>query len=527
MENKANVVEKKSEASEKQGQDQKNSSRDAFSNEFHSSLSKDNVKQEAGSLSNKDSQAANANDANGKVDADVCKAPDTAAPETLPTLTLTDTPVLSPGQLTTRGKGLVAKADLDGSGSASKEEVAKLFQDNSIKGPDAQALTTLYKRFDELQKLNGGPKSGISAGDLDEFAGKETAQWERANSANKLADWSKSSLKNFDTDGSGRLTKQEIETAMNSQNTAQADKDMLGVLGKLDIVNGNAAGASADDINSYKEKIWSDTEDAKLVLGAWQTEHAVSETQKAKISRDLFADKNNPLKSINPEAISQGSIGDCYFVSSLASLAKSNPQAIKDAIKDNGNGTYTVTFPGAKDEPITINAPTEAEQATYNQASEHGTWASVMEKAYGKYCQEHWYRRGPFQSAGLTPAEGAEGGGITSRAMNLLTNNSIDTDELFLTRQSTVARKLEEAFKNNKSVAAGITKGIFAESTKDNFYMGHAYSVTNFVPDGKGGGQITIRNPWGQDAGKESTRGTITMPLDKFMKNFSDISYEQ
>lgn len=496
-------VEEKREASDKQA-DSGDKSKQAFQNEYQNSLA-----------SSKDSKG-NSGEANSS-----------SAKESLPALCITDVPTLSPGELTSLGKGILAKVDRDGSGTASKEELAQSLQDSSIKGKDAQALGALYQRFDSINKLDNDAASGISSSDLDVFAKKEKDQWQRADSINKVADeWSKSNFKTFDKDGSGSLTKQEVEAGIADSKTSQADRDALSGLAKLDIIN-NPKGVSAEQIDAAQKKVWSDTEDAKLVLGAWQTENNISAGQKAKISGDLFADKNNPLKSINPEAISQGSLGDCYFVASLASLAKSNPQIIKDSIKDNGDGTYTVTFPGAKDEPMTVKAPTEAERGIYNRATEHGTWASVMEKAYGQYCQQHWYRRGPFQDAGMTPAEGAEGGGIASRTMALLTDNSIDTDELFLTRQSTVARKLEEAFKNSKSVTAGTNQGIFAESSADNFALGHVYSVTNFAPDGNGGGQITIRNPWGKDAGKESTRGTITMSLDKFMKNFSDISYEQ
>jgi hypothetical protein len=45
----------------------------------------------------------------------------------------------------------------------------------------------------------------------------------------------------------------------------------------------------------------------------------------------------------------------------------------------------------------------------------------------------------------------------------------------------------------------------------------HAYTIMNFVPDGQGGGDITVRNPHGGDG----TEGTVTIPLEKFMKNFS------
>ena len=42
--------------------------------------------------------------------------------------------------------------------------------------------------------------------------------------------------------------------------------------------------------------------------------------------------------------IQQGSYGDCYFLSSLGALARNDPNAVKNMIHDNGNGTYTVTF---------------------------------------------------------------------------------------------------------------------------------------------------------------------------------------
>ena len=42
--------------------------------------------------------------------------------------------------------------------------------------------------------------------------------------------------------------------------------------------------------------------------------------------------------------IQQGSIGDCYFLASLGAVALTHPQAIRDMITDNGDGTYTVRF---------------------------------------------------------------------------------------------------------------------------------------------------------------------------------------
>ncbi|MBX9720958.1 MAG: hypothetical protein K2X81_06170, partial [Candidatus Obscuribacterales bacterium] len=55
--------------------------------------------------------------------------------------------------------------------------------------------------------------------------------------------------------------------------------------------------------------------------------------------------------------------------------------------------------------------------------------------------------------------------------------------------------------------------------TTDGFTTRHAYTITNFVADNRGGGQVSIRNP---HAGADnSPDGNITIPVDKFVKNFS------
>ena len=40
----------------------------------------------------------------------------------------------------------------------------------------------------------------------------------------------------------------------------------------------------------------------------------------------------------------QGSMGDCYLISALGTLADSNPAAVENMIIDNGDGTFTVRF---------------------------------------------------------------------------------------------------------------------------------------------------------------------------------------
>src|SRR5262249_28273049 len=78
-----------------------------------------------------------------------------------------------------------------------------------------------------------------------------------------------------------------------------------------------------------------------------------------KTVRTLYANPDKPLESIKPEAVKQAFIGNCYFYGAMAALAEANPKALQDLIKDNKDGSYTVTFPGKK--AITVDAPSDAE----------------------------------------------------------------------------------------------------------------------------------------------------------------------
>lgn len=44
--------------------------------------------------------------------------------------------------------------------------------------------------------------------------------------------------------------------------------------------------------------------------------------------------------------VSQGGLNDCYVFAACAAIVGANPDRIKQLIKDNGNGTFTITFKG-------------------------------------------------------------------------------------------------------------------------------------------------------------------------------------
>jgi hypothetical protein len=105
---------------------------------------------------------------------------------------------------------------------------------------------------------------------------------------------------------------------------------------------------------------------------------------------------NGPLfgpNGVNPLTdITQGDDGDCWFLAGLGAIALTNPSVIQRNIRQNPNGTYTVTFyQDGKPVQITVTAdlPYGAKGGgslnPYAQAGAGGsTWTQIYEKAYAE-----------------------------------------------------------------------------------------------------------------------------------------------
>ena len=104
---------------------------------------------------------------------------------------------------------------------------------------------------------------------------------------------------------------------------------------------------------------------------------------------DLFVGR------VSGSDVGQGDLGDCYFLSSLVAFADANPRAVRRAIKDNGDGTYTVTLQERKrgmvlPVPVRVDTrfPTDSrgEQKFGKglRSGPHGQelWPALFEKAY-------------------------------------------------------------------------------------------------------------------------------------------------
>lgn len=88
--------------------------------------------------------------------------------------------------------------------------------------------------------------------------------------------------------------------------------------------------------------------------------------------------------------IVQGQIGDCYFLSVLSSVAKLDPDKIRQSILDMGDGTYLVQFTkGGKN--VFVHVDGELPVLSNGQLDYAGlgagnsTWVAITEKAYAVF----------------------------------------------------------------------------------------------------------------------------------------------
>lgn len=313
--------------------------------------------------------------------------------------------------------------------------------------------------------------------------------------------------------------------------------------------------------------------DAQTVLHVLEEFEEVQQIQSEFADHKLYGNTSNPMESIAFAAVQQRHIPTCEFMDVVADLAKYNPGVILNAIKQNSDGTYTVTFPGAKDDPVTVQAPTDAELGIGARINEYGMWVTILEKAYGQYCQTHKSTVHGDLGGGSLPQEGGGTAEFEMKVpislmtghqqtvytfrpnMPLVTGNPTDfvpdgVNVIKSNLEPVDGDNAEQAKKDNaenmQKVAAALTdalaKGkvlttgtdataedghtdIFGQNDPDGgYYSQHAYSVLEFDPhQGPDGGTVTLRNPWG---GPDGPKGLFHLSLEQFMRNFIFLEVE-
>jgi hypothetical protein len=248
-------------------------------------------------------------------------------------------------------------------------------------------------------------------------------------------------------------------------------------------------------------------------------------------SRYALARYTGPLyvNGVSPEDVKQGAIGNCYFPAALAAIAHTKPQAIKDAIKDNGDGTYSVRFysgAGPYRREVFIDVDGDLYSRSYGgpvygqslggslDKDKMELWYPIIEKAYAQW-------KGSYEAIG--------NGGVTGNVMREVLGVSSQHSGVSEHNADRVFQLLKVAEQKGRVATAG-TYGASesARYTNSGLYANHAYSVFGVVED-NGQRYVKLRNPWGQSEpgfdGKND--GIFKLELEKFAKYYSGIAISE
>jgi hypothetical protein len=228
--------------------------------------------------------------------------------------------------------------------------------------------------------------------------------------------------------------------------------------------------------------------------------------------------------------VRQGQLGDCYVPSAFAALAKAQPDALMKAFKDNGDGTYTVTFKQKdwatgkfKDVPIKVDGDLYVRSwggpyyGTSNDMSKQDPknmelWFPLAEKAYAQW-------KGDYNTIG--------NGGASNDVFEAILGKEGHSDDIPSMSQDKVWNEVKTAIDTKQPISAG-TYGDDKEAmyTNTGVYADHSYSVLGYKEE-NGQKYVQLRNPWGESepAGNGPNDGIFYMKLQDFTKLYESLMY--
>lgn len=207
----------------------------------------------------------------------------------------------------------------------------------------------------------------------------------------------------------------------------------------------------------------------------------------------------------------QGSIGDCYLIAALASMAATaeGRARIEQIIHDNGDGTFTVTFGDGSQVTVDDEFYADQEGNQLYARSREDLWVAVVEEAYAR-------KHGGY---------GDIVGGFGSDVMSEL---GLPADRFAV--QDISDRQLEQVVTSGHPVTFGADldrSGGIQSSYEGN----HEFSVISTQRGPGGELLVTARNPWGSNEGlrfppgvQRGPDGTFTCTLDQLRAIAHNIS---
>lgn len=213
------------------------------------------------------------------------------------------------------------------------------------------------------------------------------------------------------------------------------------------------------------------------------------------VKGEAFVQGKDDAKKVNINDVKQGSLGDCYFLATLAAVARVRPDMIEKMVKDNGDGTWTVTFTDVgvlwnSAETVTVDSKfwVDGGDPVYAKKGDVGEkgpelWVMVIEKAwaqlhggYGKILGGDSGKRDAWEA-------------VTGQSASHEEPSDYSADELFEAVKKHFDAKKPAIFWSNKPEGEAAKK-----QEKDGVVGNHEYVLNGVNGDAK---TFDLYNPWG------------------------------
>ncbi len=255
-----------------------------------------------------------------------------------------------------------------------------------------------------------------------------------------------------------------------------------------DVVNASAAEIAAGDVHaiaSFYQPFGVSTHAANYITTALDGQNIQDPTVNSgdtwtRLSTSSLWGSGPSMTDIN-----QGSVSDCYFLTTLQDLARLQPGTLQNMAVDLGDGTYAVEF-HRNGTPIYVRvdgdlAMNQWGTLDYNRLGGSGDqWASIMEKAYA------YFRTGANSYSSLNM------GWMT----NVYSDLGIASTNFSMTDQNSFYTYVTQTLAAGKGVDFGTQPTINGGAP---LVASHTYSILGAAFDSTGALQVTLRNPWGID----------------------------
>lgn len=306
--------------------------------------------------------------------------------------------------------------------------------------------------------------------------------------------------------------------------------------------------------------------------------------------RKTVSRKDNPLFPHEPCAndITQGYIGDCFYLASIARIAETHPEKIKEMMRENKDGSVTVRLYSRNTEgkyaPVFVTLDKETERLGVFQANaKNSLWVNCLERAlaisglmsryehgYSEPVPENinaiyrelkekqaagllkgeklqqarqaypWLFSPDYEKAKLMPWPSIDSirGGSAGFATEILLGPGYDFSAILITEskekkiseeiiQNDVYNRIRYQIDRKLPVNAGMERGTLTLEGH------HEYTVMDaYEHDGKR--YIRLRNPHGTEeppatgigvTAVDNNQGIFDMELSAFVKHFGNVSF--